>query len=84
MEWIKCSDRLPEFGSEEVLVCYKIKELMVRAVSSEYFYMPTEKMWYKNSEHYGSTYSEDEITHWLPIPKLPKENKDADKITSPA
>lgn len=64
MEWIKCSDRLPE-KSKHVLCYYGVKSPL-RGYMHEgkwylYFYGGVEESYMHN------------VTHWMPLPEPPTE-----------
>lgn len=63
--WIKCSDRLPTEG-EFVLCAVDNKDIWV-GCRVEYF--SDEIVWHDRSDNccIGP------VTHWMPLPKLPKE-----------
>jgi len=59
-EWIKLSDRLPEKGKEILVFSRGI--YMATTWNGETFYE-------RNENRVG------DITHWMPLPKPPKENE---------
>ena len=67
--WISVEDRLPE-PEKEVIILNKRKHTDIDFLTDDFeggYY------WWKSDE---SIYCEDdEITHWMPIPELPKEEK---------
>jgi len=62
MDWVKCSDRLPE-DRIDVLV-FNGKACSV----SCYCFNNTHNWWSHNNEEYD--YS---ITHWMPLPEVPNK-----------
>lgn len=64
-EWISVKDRLPE-GYKDVLVCFEN--------SSGYHVDIT---FYSDKLDYGEGwYLTADITHWMPLPEPPKEDKE--------
>jgi hypothetical protein len=66
MEWIKCSDRMPEFNrgtTEYVLV--RVGDIGTKI---GLLYAANGK-WVIN----GVAFYKDAVTHWMPLPKPPKE-----------
>lgn len=62
MEWIKCSDKLPN-NTREVLACDAFRVFI--AIYDEKH--PVRKWWHRDD------YSDSEPTHWVEIPKFPEE-----------
>ena len=62
MEWIKCSERMPE-NDTNVLV-YGIGGINIMAYESEI------NWWYEDEGRHDA----DEITHWMPLPEIPNKN----------
>lgn len=76
-EWIKVSDRMPleappegEYAAVEVLVTDGLVVEQMPCASGNPLTDKGYKPWVSFSE-YGAI-SPDEITHWMPLPKLPK------------
>ena len=71
-QWISCKDKMPE-DNISVLFCY-VSENGVKSV--HYGYHQTLKglgsSWAKPSG--GWEYSDEDVTHWQPIPEPPKED----------
>jgi len=72
MEWIKCSDRLPDRNNKYIVCLINNLPVLATVHSADIslslepsFYWPTEE-WIKN-RYYG------EITHWIPLPDKPKD-----------
>ena len=66
-QWISVEDRLPE-PEKDVIILDKSKRIDIDCLSNDgeggYF-------WWKSG--YTIWCDDDEITHWMPIPELPKE-----------
>ncbi|HCR1961870.1 TPA: DUF551 domain-containing protein [Enterobacter kobei] len=63
MEWIKCSERMPEEDAEEqVLACFKGGDI------STLYYI--EGQW---DDAYGILPIRQDVTHWMPLPDPPSE-----------
>lgn len=83
MEWIKCSERLPESKDESVLVCSITGEKyhnygfpkggydMVHI--RDYFDDVTAGLDEQGNQLYTKQYIGAGITHWMPFPALPTE-----------
>ena len=80
MEWIKCSERLPESKDDSVLVCSisgsnngfpKGGFDMVHI--QDYFDDVTAGLDEQGRQLYTKMYLSAGITHWMPYPELPKE-----------
>jgi hypothetical protein len=70
-EWIKCSERLPEYSTPEWLFCmfnYPGVENTPRLAH----WNPLRK---KLECAYKSKVIEDFVTHWMPLPNPPTEEK---------
>lgn len=67
-EWISVEDRLPE-TNEDVLV-YRGK--CIGYLVNVYTYLGNNK--WEDEYGYWSRTDSDGITHWMPLPALPKEN----------
>lgn len=80
-DWIKCSERMPDMMADrrpesgwsddlkpsDYVLCYtNFKRQIVAWYSHAY------DEWTGVEEEH--TYSRDEITHWMPLPKTPKED----------
>ena len=59
-EWISVDDMFKPEGGQSVLVCYGRGEVLVAQSSGTLFHM-------------GSSYPMKEVTHWMPLPELPKQ-----------
>lgn len=66
-DWIKCSEKMPE-NRKSVLVVIKEDEYIDICVGETY----GEGNWMINGEHWYEK-SDPAITHWMPLPELPKE-----------
>ncbi len=67
MEWIKCSDRLPE-DRIDVLV-YNGEACSVSSYLKEFY----NKFGYHEWSHNEEQFNYNEVTHWMPLPQPPKE-----------
>lgn len=66
-DWIKCSEKMPE-NNKNVLVVIKedgYTDICVGETYGEGNWMINGEQWYEKSDP--------AITHWMPLPKLPKE-----------
>lgn len=66
MNWIKCSERLPEVD-ERVLIATPELVLLGDRVPDE----GSPKGWYW-FDGFGFWYDDSRITHWMPLPPLPE------------
>lgn len=87
-DWIKCSDRLPnvmpdievEDSHPNLLLCCKLDDGSLSIEQGWYSDLVEEDrpefftMWI-NSEHTSYVFKTDapEVTHWMPLPELPKD-----------
>lgn len=63
--WIPCSERLPEKNDQWVL-CLCVSGA-IEVLKFDY------TMWNWDAQYPGRCYMENYVTHWMPIPQLPKE-----------
>ena len=68
-EWISVDDRLPESGKEGVLIALRWGEVDIGWCE--------DGRW---SSEFINEYEEGEVTHWMPIPQLPKGVNDAESV----
>lgn len=68
MEWIKCSDRLPE-NEVDVIVLW-FKNSIYRAVYIGYF--DGDEWHLQLSDYNHKQFNNEHVTHWMPLPELPK------------
>lgn len=69
MNWISVKDRLPEIEGEYLAFGYSVFGAARWIVA---MYDPRDKCWYELSSDWDWT---DDITHWMPLPDMPKEEK---------
>jgi len=71
MKWIKCSERLPETGANN-LVCIKyIRPSRIagqRYIGVLGFLLPDGK-----TDKYHAAWKYEQVTHWMPLPELPED-----------
>ena len=67
MEWIKVEDRLPEEGS--CVFCYPSLESHLFGVVDECGIYNK----FTSFDYRSEIWSEDRVTHWMPLPEPPKE-----------
>lgn len=73
MEWIKCSDRLPESQDNSVLVYFaKLKSIDMVHIQ-DYFDDITNGYDSKGELKYTKWYLSQNVTHWMPLPESPKD-----------
>jgi hypothetical protein len=84
-EWISVKDRLPS-GPQEVLICYFGESSIVSGYITIGIYMHPFSKWLlpfntieatklKFESAQDAEYdSQDQITHWMPLPKTPRNN----------
>lgn len=67
MEWIKCSERLPEEGSRALIFVYEA------IVVAEYLpnYLPEVGFTWRLAEYSAVGWEADAVTHWMPLPEGP-------------
>ena len=63
--WIPCSERLPDENDRWVL-CLCVSGAM-EVLKFDY------TMWNWDAQYPGRGYMENYVTHWMPLPQLPKE-----------
>lgn len=82
MEWIKCSDRIPESEDNAVLVCSLSGTTDGKGFPAggfdmvhiqDYFDDITNGLDEAGNQLYTKWYLSQGITHWMPFPKLPTE-----------
>lgn len=66
-KWISVKERLPE-EEDEYIVYYG------ESIVTTLMYIPSEKRFYGWDQY---PLPEDVVTHWMPLPKAPKEEQDA-------
>ena len=66
--WISTKDRLPEDG-ERVLIYTKYEDIIVAK------YYSLRGVW-RSPEDVEEEYTNNEVTHWMPLPKPPVKNMD--------
>lgn len=72
MNWVKCSDRLPN-DCEDVLIYCPINK---KIVAASLFYDANKPLFFciidfDENDHIAALY---EITHWMPLPHKPEES----------
>lgn len=67
MEWINVQDRLP--NPDQKVLCFADSEIYL----CEYMESHEEKYFYSEVWDYNTSRKRPEITHWMPLPKPPKE-----------
>lgn len=65
MRWIPCSERMPEKNGQWVL-CLCVSGA-IEVLKFDY------TMWNWDAQYPGRCYMENYVTHWMPLPQLPKE-----------
>ena len=67
-KWIKCSDRMPEHNESVLVVINEdgYTDVCVGETNKSGNWMISGEFWYEKSDP--------AITHWMPLPKLPKED----------
>ena len=63
--WIPCSERLPE-KNDQWLLCLCVSGA-IEVLKFDY------TMWNWDARYQGRCYMENYVTHWMPLPQLPKE-----------
>ena len=72
-KWIPVSERLPAYNVD-VLVYRPTMALKVFISSYEGYYGEDDNEWYEGWSRYGKDMAGTSVvTHWLPLPELPKE-----------
>lgn len=82
-EWISVDDRLPEKDGGYLVVInyFSHQSINVRSFAkagetiNEYDLAGEKNVWYRYDSEYGYV-STDSVTHWMPLPELPKEKED--------
>lgn len=75
MEWIKCSDRLPEID-KKVLTLIENSRVIGEFIGDEWiehYWIDIPKKRFMNSYSDLQQYVNENITHWMPLPEIPKE-----------
>lgn len=65
MRWTPCSERMPEKNDQWVL-CLCVSGA-IEVLKFDY------TMWNWDAQYPGRCYMENYVTHWMPLPQLPKE-----------
>ena len=85
MEWISVKDRLPDTDGEYLCVCY-FKLCKSQLYKICYFakdLYEVDEIYFKDEKGKSGFYAYDgewgyyecrDVTHWMPLPELPKEN----------
>jgi hypothetical protein len=69
MDWIKCSDSLPE--NNEYVLCSDERDIYIlKFMQEQDKRKKNPRYWFESPS--GEDFF-DEITHWMPLPYLPKE-----------
>ena len=71
MDWVECSDRLPELGDYSVLVHFKHGGIDIAHVE-DYFADITAGI-KEGRQLYTKWYKTQKVTHWMLLPEPPKE-----------
>lgn len=71
MKWVSVKDRLPELD-EQCLCCYRFRNEGMRFIGVlTYFAADNEPHWQHEKGVSGL-----KVTHWMPLPELPKEESE--------
>jgi hypothetical protein len=73
MEWIKCSDRLPELEDNSVLVYFKELDSIDMVHIEDYFRDITAGLDKSGNQIYTKWYLTQGVSHWMPLPETPKQ-----------
>lgn len=75
MEWISVKDIMPDI-KQECLVCDMSNDFgdLTSIDKATYFELDNVLQFYKYDEHFSESYPID-VTHWIPIPKVPEVSK---------
>ena len=79
MEWIKCSDRLPE-NSDQVLCFFEIHGITLGSYYKSrgaFFLKSDHEMYYDVNEGWEADFTWllcGKCTHWMPLPNEPKDD----------
>lgn len=65
MEWIKCSDRMPERFKDVLVVTHRPTEILLACLDNS-----NEFVYDRDSDGEPETCH---VTHWMPLPELPTE-----------
>lgn len=74
MNWIKCSDRLPELVDDSVIVYFAESGSIEFAHIQDYFKDITAGMDEHGNQKYTKWYLMQGVTHWMPPPKPPAQH----------
>ncbi len=66
MEWIKCSDRMPEEHQSVLGFIQNRPQVMILRFSAD----AEDDYWF--SDEYDDVFPKSDITHWMPLPLSPK------------
>ncbi|WP_340617058.1 DUF551 domain-containing protein [Xenorhabdus entomophaga] len=71
MEWIKCSDRLPDEYKDVISINNGVDTRFMSEIDIGYFDSDIDE-WY--SITHGRNFDMRHITHWMPLPSLPESS----------
>lgn len=71
MEWIKCTDKLPERSDDSVLVYFAETGSIETVHIHDYFDDITAGIDGDGSQLYSKWYMSQNVTHWMPLPNPP-------------
>ncbi len=74
MEWVKCSDRLPELGDYSVLAYFSENGGMDMVHVEDYFKDITNGFDGEGNQLYSKWYLHQSVTHWHPMPDAPEND----------
>ncbi|NHB94614.1 DUF551 domain-containing protein [Photorhabdus cinerea] len=73
MNWIKCSEMLPELKDDSVLVWFSDINSMDMVHIEDYFKDITAGFDDEGNQLYTKWYITKKVTHWMPLPQPPGE-----------
>lgn len=73
MQWVPCSERLPELRDDAVLVYWPANGAIETVHIQDWFGDMTAGVDADGNQLYAKWYLSQGVTHWMPLPEPPKD-----------